>query len=571
MKEIFIPKPKLLHNTEKQTEEKCNFTEMTSLMKWTHLTTLILFVLQSRNAYELDGEHDDFKMIIDGATSDQIANLDLDNISIEDQNEILTTTTPTSQLFETFVLKKTIDPTANNGNETNNSENMKAYKIVSNKPIVENSLVKIVMAPKNVLEKISKQERINGKYGFDKIDKGANVPMKNDSSIKELIQIGNHNVKVEVFSVEQVNDGLMDAIQSENNGTNQDWNNIKIITSLDNAPLHMISADDKSLKDSHEKMLDEPEELNNLPAVDTEIDSRYAEVPIGATQGSIIDSSYTEAEELVSNPTTSNNLIQSSITSPPPFSSLENMEFESAEQNTTSTEIISSNPQGNFESFESLQWTSLESSTESTAPLVVLKVLNNHTVLVEEPDPKSIPDQYNADEVDEPISLPSIERPKKINRPTTKNSKPSQYPKKANSSKPYKNYPKTDLHLDDISFESTPQIKLSDVETTQEPQSDSTSKGKSIKRAIGDEGQFSSIVRPSPVRPIFSDLLPRETEAERSERLTQSMQRLMHFITVVGQIDSYVTKRLRHGAKNFARMLDSVEEDTRRRRNRLYM
>lgn len=123
------------------------------------------------------------------------------------------------------------------------------------------------------------------------------------------------------------------------------------------------------------------------------------------------------------------------------------------------------------------------------------------------------------------------------------------------------------------------------------------------KRAIGNEQQLpaNSIIRPAkpPPKPSaasaiaaaagvasatgagnakaaakksFADILQNETSAERAERMQRGIQRLMHFITIVGHVDSYLTKRFRTGVKKMARLYDSTEDahrhklPTRRRR-----
>lgn len=72
--------------------------------------------------------------------------------------------------------------------------------------------------------------------------------------------------------------------------------------------------------------------------------------------------------------------------------------------------------------------------------------------------------------------------------------------------------------------------------------------------------------------PPFPDLQS-ETSAERAVRMQKDIQKLMHFITVVGHVDSFFSKRFRSGVKKFARLYDSdevVRPKIRRRRRPLY-
>lgn len=469
---------------------------------------------------------------------------------------------------------------------------MKAYKIVSKEPIMGNSLVKIVMAPQHILEKLSK-EHGNLKNGSDKIDESANAPIKNykdDGTFdRQLIQSG--NVNVDVFSLEEEeNVGVTETKQPEKNAAQRKTdNNIQVIARYRKQPSIVISKhkDVKNLFDlkgiqnvehiNHDASshVNEIEDLNN---VDVEMEPKKVipdminmKTPT-STPETIVNSTVsliqTEAEELLSNPTTAKNLVESSTPEDIDVSS----EFSDLQENFSS-EINSNNDQS---SDDPLEISAQEISTENNVPLVVLKILKNRTVLIEETAPPTVPDMLSVDTVDVPKSLTPV-RPKKVSRSTTTSTtmsplvvetKQSKFPKNVNlvdfSSK-YQN----DLKLDDISMESSPTMSLLDIETTQTPpHSDSTEKSKNTKRAVGDEGTFTNIVRPSPIRQNKGNFLNNETEAERTERLSKSMQRLMHFVTICGQIDSYLTKRFRSGLRNVAKIFDSIE-DTRRRRSNL--
>ncbi len=513
---------------------------------------------------------------------------------------------------------------------------MKAYKIVSKEPIIENSLVKIVMAPHNVLEQLSQPDHDNVKYAIDTIDKsGGNVPINgyhraDDIYDPKLIQNGNGNVNVEDFSLEDDgNVGFMTTIQPEEHIVRlHNLNNIQVIRKSHKQQPNdrKIPLDVKSKKENAKENFVESKIVNEVEIESVEqipeIDTGNIEVLTTAEPMSI-DPTYTEAEELLSNPTTSHqNLIPTLIPE----------DIKSSEEIGVSTEINDESLQSSHEILGHSYMASLDVSTEQDAPLAVLKILKNRTVLVEETttdpqsiidqlgmattsipktlppppvrpkkipkpllmttnrttvlveettttDPQSTPDQPEIGTTPIPKTLPLRPvRPKKISKPSTTTTnatktievKESQFHKKANQKpKKYKNsVPK----INEMSSDTTTATSLSDVETTQgpPPPSDTLSKSKNIKRAIGDERPFSNnIVRPSPIKQKkFGELFPRETDAERADRLSKSMQRLMHFVTIVGQVDSYVTKRFRHGLKNAARILDSME-DTRRRRSHM--
>lgn len=93
---------------------------------------------------------------------------------------------------------------------------------------------------------------------------------------------------------------------------------------------------------------------------------------------------------------------------------------------------------------------------------------------------------------------------------------------------------------------------------------------KNVKRQIGDDMRAYEIVRPATVnKPIFMNNLENETSSEKRERIQKGLQRLMHFVTIVGHVDSYLTKRFRNGVRTFARLCESGEDmRLRHRRSR---
>lgn len=68
----------------------------------------------------------------------------------------------------------------------------------------------------------------------------------------------------------------------------------------------------------------------------------------------------------------------------------------------------------------------------------------------------------------------------------------------------------------------------------------------------------------------FPDLQPSDTSAERAVRMQKDIQRLMHFVTVVGHVDTFLTKRFRSGLKKIVKLYESEEvAPTQRRRRRI--
>lgn len=59
-----------------------------------------------------------------------------------------------------------------------------------------------------------------------------------------------------------------------------------------------------------------------------------------------------------------------------------------------------------------------------------------------------------------------------------------------------------------------------------------------------------------------------ETSAERAVRMQKDIQRLMHFVTVVGHVDSFLTKRFRSGLKKMAKLYESEEVNLQKRPRR---
>lgn len=453
---------------------------------------------------------------------------------------------------------------------------MKAYKILSKEPIIENSLVKIVMAPHNVLEKLSKHDHGNVKFPIDKNEQNGTDPT-NDRDINDIYDgklnsNGNDDegINVEVFSLEE-HEGNVDfvkaTIQPKKDLLHHDLNNIQIIAKSHKQSPTVNSIDQKfpfDLKATKKIENNKPNGVNGFQSVETNAvnvmpknDFSHVSTPAEVIP---VDPTYTAAEELLSNPTTSQpNLIPTLI--PEDIERLDSIEINDEGDSSRPEDL------GRLEDFSSLELIPDNKDTD------VLPESKNPTVFVEETLP-STPDQMSMETKPAARPLAQIIRPKKLNRPTTTTSRPidvkrSQFPKKAHLLDSYSKYKNAAPKLDDVSIEVS--TSLSDVDGTQKSSSlsENSAKSKNSKRAVGDEGKFSSnIVRPSPIRPKngIGSFLPRETDAERAERLSKSMQRLMHFATIVGQVDSYLTQRVRQGLKSVVRIFDSIE-DTRRRRS----
>lgn len=504
---------------------------------------------------------------------------------------------------------------------------------------MENSLVKIVMAPQNVLEKLSKQHG-NLKYAGDRIDEIDNGSMKkyNDDGAfdRELIRMGNGNMDNMDISWElEENVGAKKIAHRERKHSNniqliapnkQLHKNMKskletpqqaIKLQANNEPVGVVTDDATSIIGvddvGHLQTFDfdmKPKELNSKSGQIT--DQTTPSITTITPNDFNIANESTQVDELLPNdeniPTTND---------PITFSTQEdvNMQTESSDmKEDTSAEIEAENILEKMETSTAdaspiVRVIGQETSINKDVPLVVLTILKNRTVLIEETN--SPPPSHKAENVislanifpssphvasedvllDEekvdvtsdipkswfPLSIPTkkqIIRPSTtIKSPMVADTKQKTFFKKATlaeSYSKYKNLPK----LDDLTrIDFTPKLSLLEIETTNPPpQSDSKAKSKNTKRAIGDEGQFSNIVRPSPIRSKnFSDYFKNETSAERADRVNKSLQRLMHFVTVVGHVDSYLTKRFRSGFKNVARMFDSHEDTRRRRSNNLSM
>lgn len=85
------------------------------------------------------------------------------------------------------------------------------------------------------------------------------------------------------------------------------------------------------------------------------------------------------------------------------------------------------------------------------------------------------------------------------------------------------------------------------------------------KRAVGNEKLLphGEIVRPAQqaakAKQTLAERLRNESSGERAERMQKGIQRLMHFVTIVGHVDSYLSKRFRTGVKKMAQLYDSTE------------
>lgn len=102
-------------------------------------------------------------------------------------------------------------------------------------------------------------------------------------------------------------------------------------------------------------------------------------------------------------------------------------------------------------------------------------------------------------------------------------------------------------------------------------------KAKSTKRSISDElnrnQQMLKNFGPTPPAPKKRKLLEKlenETSAERQERWNKSLQHMMTAVSVMGQIDKFISGRIRSGVKMVARMYDDEDDQIRSRRNSFF-
>lgn len=103
-------------------------------------------------------------------------------------------------------------------------------------------------------------------------------------------------------------------------------------------------------------------------------------------------------------------------------------------------------------------------------------------------------------------------------------------------------------------------------------------KAKSTKRSISDElnrkQQMMKNFGPTPPAPKKRNLLEKlenETSAERQERWNKSLQHMMTAVSVMGQIDKFISGRIKSGVKMVAKMYDVDDDDQiRSRRNSFF-
>lgn len=102
-------------------------------------------------------------------------------------------------------------------------------------------------------------------------------------------------------------------------------------------------------------------------------------------------------------------------------------------------------------------------------------------------------------------------------------------------------------------------------------------KAKSTKRSISDElnrnQQMLKNFGPTPKTPKKRKLLEKlenETSAERQERWNKSLQHMMTAVSVMGQIDKFISGRIKSGVKMVARMYDDDDDQIRSRRNSFF-
>lgn len=101
-------------------------------------------------------------------------------------------------------------------------------------------------------------------------------------------------------------------------------------------------------------------------------------------------------------------------------------------------------------------------------------------------------------------------------------------------------------------------------------------KAKSTKRSISDElnrnQQMMQNFGPTPgaKKRNLLEKLENETSAERQERWNKSLQHMMTAVSVMGQIDKFISGRIKSGVKMVARMYDDDDDQIRSRRNSFF-
>ena len=71
---------------------------------------------------------------------------------------------------------------------------------------------------------------------------------------------------------------------------------------------------------------------------------------------------------------------------------------------------------------------------------------------------------------------------------------------------------------------------------------------------------FQPIQRPSP-KPLFSLFKPAQTSEERAEKIHDNIQRIMRFVNIFSQIDSFIQDKTKKSIKRLAKMYEKDDED----------
>lgn len=125
-----------------------------------------------------------------------------------------------------------------------------------------------------------------------------------------------------------------------------------------------------------------------------------------------------------------------------------------------------------------------------------------------------------------------------------------------------------DVIAETLSVNTEKSLATPGTTTTQEPVEDCPSglHGMFVKQSVKCKRSATG-TNPFGVQP-FADLENTESSAERAVRMQKDIQRLMHFVTVVGHVDSFLTSRFRSGLKKMAKLYESEEVNQPKRPRR---
>lgn len=134
--------------------------------------------------------------------------------------------------------------------------------------------------------------------------------------------------------------------------------------------------------------------------------------------------------------------------------------------------------------------------------------------------------------------------------------------------------PKEDIEIK----ETVPEDEIVGAANPNNLSSEPNYKAKSTKRSISDElnrndqmmKNFGPTRQPGTKKRTLLEKLENETSAERQERWNKSLQHMMTAVSVMGQIDKFISGRIKSGVKMVAKMYDDEDDQIRSRRNSFF-